>query len=198
MPQQPSPTVENHFIEGLKTEYTGLNFPKDAATDTQNCVYTLIGDVQRRGGIDYEENFRLNYIDQPSIAMSSYRWLNAGGDGLSQILVQQIGSFLYFYLSSSATIANPLSTTLLSSVVELIPFQAQGNTADISQVECQYSSGNGYLFVFHPDCDPFYCTFVNGLISANVIKLQTRDYTGILEPGVPDNFRPLTLSQEHL
>src|SRR5712671_501170 len=117
MAQQPSPAVENHFIAGLKTEYTGLNFPENAATDTSNCVYTLIGDVNRRGGINYETNFVLNNINSNNVARSSFRWLNAGGDGTSQILVQQIGNTLYFYKSSNATLNNPLSTTRLSSTV---------------------------------------------------------------------------------
>lgn len=196
MPQA-SQTVQNNFKEGLKTEFTGLNFPENAATAAENCVFEYIGDISRRGGINYEANFQQNIIDSINPAMSNFKWLNAGGDGSSQILVQQIGNILYFYLSSAATTVAPLSTTLLSSTVNITPFQAQGNTTNTSQTECQYSSGNGYLFVFHPACDPFYCTYVNGAISATVIKLQTRDYTGILEPGVADNFRPLTLTAEH-
>src|SRR5215467_1240702 len=184
MPQQPVPSVQNHFIAGLKTEFTGLNFPENAATDTQNCVYSLIGDVTRRGGINYENNFKLNAINASNIARSSYRWLNAGGDGNSQILVQQIGNGLRFYLSSNATSTSPLSTTLLSSFVDITSFSASGSVADSSQLECQYTSGNGYLFVFHPNCDPFYCTFSAGVVTATLITIQTRDFVGIPEPGV--------------
>src|SRR5882672_3915659 len=198
MAQQPSPAVENHFIAGLKTEFTGLNFPENAATDTQNCVYSLIGDVTRRGGINYESNFKNEGINISNVARSSFKWLNAGGDGLTQILVEQIGSILYFYRSSSATLTNPLSTTLLPSTVNIPGFQAAGNTADISQTECQYATGNGYLFVFHPNCDSFFCTYSNGLVTGAVVGLQTRDFVGINEPGVPDNLRPKTLSNEHL
>ena len=198
MAQQPSPAVENHFIAGLKTEFTGLNFPENAATDTQNCVYTLIGDVNRREGINYETNFTLNNINQPNVARSSFKWYNAGGDGSTQILVQQIGNILYFYRSSSATLTNPLSSTLLPSTVVINGFQASGNIADVSKTECQYATGNGYLFVFHPQCDSFYCTFSNGLITGTAVTLQTRDFVGIDEPGVPDNLRPKTLSNEHL
>src|SRR6266853_5222494 len=198
MAQQPTPTVENHFIAGLKTEFTGLNFPENAATDTSNCVYSLIGDVTRRGGIDYEVNAHTDAINQHNVARSSFRWLNAGGDGSTQILVQQIGSTLYFWKSSAATITNPLSTTLIASTVSISGFQAPGSTVDVSQTECQYSSGNGYLFVYHPNCNPFFCTFISGAVSGTVINLQTRDFVGINEPGVPDNLRPKTLSNEHL
>ncbi len=195
--QQPVPTVENHFIAGLKTEYTGLNFPVNAATDTQNCVYTLIGDVERRGGINYESNFALNSINAAGgVARSSFRWLNAGGDGTSQILVQQIGNNLHFWKSSSATLSSPLSTTRLPSVVNLLGFRADNTINPVFQ-ECQYAMGNGYLFVFHPNCDPFYCIFNNNLVTANVITLQMRDFVGIPETGVADNFRPSTLNDEH-
>jgi len=198
MAQQPSPAVENHFIAGLKTEFTGLNFPENAATDTQNCVYTLIGDVNRRGGINYELNNIEVAINAANVARSSFKWYNAGGDGLTQILVEQIGNILYFYRSSSATLTNPLSTTLLPSTVVINGFQASGNTADISQTECQYATGNGYLFVFHPNCDSFFCTYSNGIVTGAAVTLQTRDFVGINEPGVPDNLRPKTLSNEHL
>ena len=29
MPQQPSASIENNFTGGLKTEFTGLNFPEN-------------------------------------------------------------------------------------------------------------------------------------------------------------------------
>lgn len=205
MPNQTlSPAVQNHFIAGLKTEFTGLNFPENAATDTQNCVYSLIGDVTRRLGIDYEEGFAptpmLNFA---GVARSSFRWLNAGGDGLSQILVAQVGYKLYFWYTSSSTVQFGPSAQYLNFPVDIRQFQAQGNTDIVQQIECQFASGNGYLFVFHPSCDPFYCTFIPpsatnapGLLT-NVINLQIRDVVGIPE-NTPDNFRPGTLSNEHL
>lgn len=193
----PAQTVQNSFIAGLKTEFTGLNFPANAATDTQNCVYTLVGDVQRRGGINFENGFGFNQIDNPGKARSSFRWLNAGGDGQSQILVEQIGQTLYFFLSSSATASSPLSKQRLGSIVNLFNFAALNNTSDVSISECQFTSGNGYLFVYHPNCDPFYCTYTFPNITATRINVQIRDTVGIPE-GIADNFRPPSLSQEHL
>src|SRR5215813_13038326 len=192
-----SETVQNNFIAGLKTEFTGLNFPENAATDTANCIYTLIGDVTRRGGINYETNFANNNINASNVARSSFRWLNAGGDGNTQLLVIQQGNILNFFQSSNATIANPLSRTKLTSTIDISTFLASGSTADPSQSECQYTIGNGFLFVFHPNLDPFYCTFSAGTITASIITIQTRDFVGIPEPGVADNFRPTVLTNEH-
>jgi hypothetical protein len=196
MANQLNPAIQNHFIAGLKTEFTGLNFPENAATETQNCVYSLIGDVTRRGGINYEANAGFQNIYTPGgFARSSFRWLNAGGDGLSQILVIQIGGNLYFYLSSAATVASPLSTTIIGDI-SLLPFTSGPNVAFI---ECQYTSGNGFLFVFHPSMDPIYVTFNPGAntVTAQRITLQIRDTIGIVE-NTPDNFRPTSLSNEHL
>src|SRR6267142_2686308 len=117
MAQQVDTFVENNFTKGLITESTGLNFPENAATATDNCEYTLIGDVLRRQGITNEVNATSITVDRTNKAISSYKWNNVGGDGSTQIVVEQLGSQLFFYRSSAATAASPLSTQLLPSVV---------------------------------------------------------------------------------
>src|SRR5882672_5139214 len=196
MAQQLSTSVENNFTKGLITESTGLNFPENAATATDNCEYTLLGDVLRRQGITAELNAGALNVDRTNKAIASYKWNNVGGDSLTQIVVEQIGSTLYFYKSSSATVAAPLSTTLLSSTVDVSLFVATGGTFDPT-IECQFSDGNGYLFVYHPNCDPIYCTYNVGVIVGNPITIKTRDFTGLPELNVPINFRPPTLSDVH-
>jgi hypothetical protein len=196
VPGQTLSTVENNFTKGLITEATGLNFPENAATDTQNCIYTLIGDVTRREGFDYEVNAIQSPANSNEVAISSYKWNNVGGDGLTEIVVRQVGSMLYFYKSSASTITNPLSNQLLGSTVNVSNFVAAGGTFDPT-LECQYSDGNGYLFVYHPTCEPFYCSFVAGVITGTAITVQIRDFVGLPET-VPGTTRPLTLSNEHL
>lgn len=202
MANQPSAATVNTFIGGLKTEFTGLNFPDNACTDTQNCVFTLIGDVLRREGIDFELNGTTQTVNRTGKAITTYKWNNVGGDGETQIIVLQIGNLLYFYQSTAATISSPLSTTLLGTTIPISTYLASGSSADPSITECQFTDGNGYLFVIHPNCDPFYCTFVPGTpdtVSANIIDIQIRDFTGIYpEPGTPDiTFRPTVLNHEH-
>jgi len=80
MPQQITSSVENNFTKGFITESTGLNFPENAATDTDNCEYTLIGDVDRRLGIDLEANAVISLpVDRTNKAISTYKWNNVGG-----------------------------------------------------------------------------------------------------------------------
>jgi len=197
LPPQTPITTENNFIGGLKTESTGLNFPENACTSTENCVFSLIGDVFRRNGIDFETNFTNGVLaDRTNLAINSFVWENAGGDGNTKILVQQIGITLFFYVITNATLAKPLSTTRLNSTVSTNNFLPSSNVQDAT-IECQFASGNGYLFVYNPNCNPFYCTYSAGVVSAFPITIQIRDFAGIPEPGVADNYRPAVLSAEH-
>jgi len=200
MPQQPSVGIENSFIAGLKTEFTGLNFPQHAATDTDNCIYDLVGDVTRREGFDYEDNFHLNQIDRTNKAISTYKWNNVGGDGLTQLIVNQIGSTLYFYSVTNSTIASPLSNNRLISTVDLTFAIPTTSTFSPVTVECQYADGNGYLFVFNSSTEPVFCTYnpASSTVTAAIITVQIRDFLGIPELGLPDNQRPSNLSNEHL
>src|SRR5258708_1752361 len=191
-----NPSVQNNFTGGLKTEFTGLKLPENACTPTENCVFTIIGDVLRREGFDYEANAVLTSIDRTNRALNTYKWNNVGGDGLTQIVVLQVGERLFFFKSSSATIVSPLSTTILVNTVNLPSFISIGGSFN-STVECQFTDGNGYLFVFHPSIDPIFCTFNNGVITPATIPIQIRDVFGIPEPGIADNFRPTTLTVEH-
>lgn len=202
-------SVENNFIGGLKTEFTGLNFPENACTQVDNCVFSLIGDVLRREGINYEDpSNSIQSIDLTNAgagtAISTFRWTNAGGDGQSEVLVLQVGNTLYFFYTSVAgSSGTGISSQLLTPTINFSIYLASGSSANPSLSECQYAAGNGYLFVFHPNCDPFYCTFSTSgsapaIVSQSII-IQTRDFAGIYpEPGNPSvTFRPTTLTNEH-
>jgi len=147
MPSQLITSVENNFTKGLITEFTGLNFPENAATDTSNCEYTLVGDVIRREGINIEVNGTTNSTSTPNKAIADYVWNNPGGDGNSKLLVEQIGPTLYFYNISTSTVSSPLSTKLLAGTIDVSANVAAGNVFDATS-ECQFADGNGYLFVY--------------------------------------------------
>lgn len=196
MPQQFS-SVENNFTAGLKTEFTGLNFPENAATETDNCDYTTIGVVTRRGGVDFELNHDNHAILETDGAITSYRWENVGGDGVTKLLVTQVGSTLYFWNYSLATITNPISTQRLVGTVPLSQFMPAGGVSS-TPFECQYAEGNGFLFVFNPALEPFYCAYDASIgLTATPIIVQIRDFLGVPEPGVGVNTRPTVLTAMH-
>lgn len=194
MPQQLTTAVENNFTKGLLTEFTGLNFPENAATETSNCDYSIVGNVLRRLGIDLEEGYSSSNVSGNQ-AISTYKWNNAGGDSTTQLVVVQIGPTLRFYRSSSATASSPLSNQLLVSTVDISNFVSAGGTFNIEE-ECTYADGNGYLFVFNSTCDPFYCNYNAGTITATEITVKIRDFLGVPE-DVLVNARPTTLTSVH-
>lgn len=199
MPNKAKVSVENNFTKGLITEFTGLNFPMNAATDCDNVNFDLVGHVKRRFGIDRE----LNFGTYPSvgttlgIAPNEYVWKNVAGDGNTQILVCQFGAFLYFYSITDATVISPISRHIIDSgsLAFNVP---SGGTFDSTQF-CEFAEGNGNLFVFHPSIEPVYITYNASAVSKftfTSINVQIRDLTGISE-GVPDNLRPSTLTDIH-
>lgn len=193
MPQQLTVAVENNFTKGLITESTGLNFPENAATDTSNCLYTLVGDVTRRLGINNEPNYASNYISVVG-ASNSYVWANPGGDSSARLEVKQVASTLYFYDVAATTITSPLSQHKLATTVNLLPYAV---SAFDTTVECTFTEGNGYLFVFHPSCSPVYVTYSAGTLTSAPINVQIRDFIGADEGSVAVNNRPTTLTAEH-
>lgn len=195
MPQQVGSSAENNFTKGLITEATGLNFPENAATDCENVRYSHIGEVFRREGINLEENYQEYFIDTTNGALTTYKWDNAGGTGENQLMVVQVGNTLLFYSVTAATATVPLSANRINSTVDLNTLTSFGAVADSSR-ECDYTAGNGYLFVFHPNCDPFYCTYVSGEVTATPITVRIRDFGGIPE-SIPVNSRPVSLSAVH-
>lgn len=200
MPSKSTTSVENNFTKGLITESTGLNFPENAATDTDNCEYTVIGDVLRRLGIDFEDNFTEVAIDVSGKAVNTYKWNNAGGNGITQMLVVQAGLTLHFFDITASTNTSPISAHKLSSTVDISPY-LQVENAVAAVKECQFADGNGYLFVFHPNSDPLYCSYngANGLITVNVITLEIRDFIGAKEnPDYPVDFRPTLPYDAHI
>jgi len=199
MPRQQANSIENNFVKGLLTEHTGLNFPENACTETFNCIFDRTGKVSRRKGFNYEANLASEQIDRPGNAINTFKWNNPGGEGNTRVLVLQVGSLLHFYRPSSATVTVPLSLTKLQSTVNLTSFEldAPFSFPPALTEECEFAEGNGYLFVFHPYLEPFFCTYTAGVIVAERITVKIRDFEGIIEPGVDDTFRSETLSQFH-
>lgn len=116
MPQQLVPTLENSFVKGLVTSSTGLNFPKNAVTDSENVIYDFLGVAHRREGFDFEVNSQPKTATFSGGAISSFLWHNVLGDGSLNIYVVQIGNKLYFYPLSPT--GAPLSAQLVSAPLD--------------------------------------------------------------------------------
>lgn len=176
MPLSAASSVENTFVKGLITEASGLNFPENACTDTDNCIFNYDGTVQRRAAIDLEFGAANKNINRTAGVVATYVWRNVAGDGDTNILVAQIGATLYFWrLLTSGS----LSSGAVATTVSLNTYLAAG-AANPETVEAQFASGNGYLFVTHPLCNAIYISYntATDVATATAIDIQIRDLEG--------------------
>jgi len=192
-------TLENNFTKGLITEYTAMNFPENAVTDTENCVYNELGAVTRRLGIDYEPNAVIAASSSTtSSTFTEFRWSSVGNLGSITFICQQIGSRIYFY-STGTDGAAALSGGLKSFNVNMVAYALPGVTQpQIAAQVCQYTTGDGFLFITHPLCEPIYVQYNEATdnISVAKITIEIRDVEGV-EDNLALEQRPSTLSNLH-
>ena len=197
MPRQANFQIENNFTRGLITEATGLNFPENSCTETFDCVFSEKGKVTRRLGFDYEGEYTTTNVNKTDGAIVEYYWNSAGGSGDTDIVVVQVGATLYYY---KVVGTESLSTNKFSFTTNLLTYEV-GVSTDVKGNPCQFTSGNGYLFVVHPLCKPIYISFTASVpsISENIINIQTRDLEGDKSDANYLNFgtRPSTNSDPH-
>lgn len=87
----------NTFVKGLITEASPLTFPDNASLEEENFVLAKDGSRSRRFGVDYEENHTLVNVDSDLDIFASYRWKEAAGAGLADLLVIHMGTQLFFF-----------------------------------------------------------------------------------------------------
>lgn len=189
MSRQTGVSVSNNFIGGLLTEAPFLGFPPNGCTETLNCEHSLVGSVNRRLGFDYEINHSTKTIDRSNKAINTYLWKDVAGDGNTSLLVLQVGPTLYFYDGSSTS---PLSSRAIADTVDISAFQTT-DSPDVDTQECQFTSGNGKLFVVHPYTEAFSVSFdpETETFTTSEIKLFIRDFER-LEDNIDVDERPLT------
>jgi len=193
MPRQALSAISHTFIKGYITEATGLNFPDKACTDVDNVKFELPGTVIRRKGIDLEVSYDTLTFDRTASAIRVYPWRNVAGDGNITILVLQAGDTLYFYDLSSVT---SVSLDKLATSIDLNTYMS-GTTAPDPR-ECQFAAGGGYLFVVHPDLEPFYVSYdaTTQTPTATAITISIRDFKGV-DDSLDTTDRPSTLTTAH-
>src|SRR5690606_2249170 len=121
-------TVENNFTRGLITEFTAMNFPENAVTEADNVVFSELGKVTRRLGLNAEvgfaqrglQNLNNGFALGGDEAFTEFRWQSVDQEGSITFLVQQIGSILRFF---SADQEGALSTSLAPFSVDLADFR---------------------------------------------------------------------------
>lgn len=190
MARTQSVAVQNNFSQGLITEGTALNFPANAATDTDNCVFQYTGSCKRRQEIDLEDGYSigsaLSYTGED--AFSEYVWDQVSDTGSYSFLVQQQGNLLHFFDISANTIP---SANKNANTISLSSHLAAASTLVPGSWPVQFAQGNGVLIVTSRAIEPFFVQYDTeaNTFSVTEITLQIRDFAG-LQGDYADLVRP--------
>lgn len=194
MPRSVTTALTQKFQRGLVTEATGLNFPDDAVTDSVNVKFDPVGFVERRLGIDLEGSAEaLSYVDTDGV-IKEFVWTAIANAGELTFLVLQKGPEVRFYKVASDSQVSP---NIMVPAVNLQSYKAPG-APDINMVPCSFASGQGYLYIAHPYCDPVIVRYISATNSFQIskINIQVRDFDGV-DDGLKVEENPSSLSKEH-
>lgn len=187
-------SVEQNFAKGLITEATGMNFPENACSETYDCVFRAIGAVVRRPGFEPEEFGEYQSVTSDKTSVAEFVWRNVANLGELTFVVQQIGMTLYFFEVSGSA----LSLGIKAQTISLSTYRTSGSPTTGDGWTCQFSSGDGKLFVTHPYCTPFYVTYDSSgdSLAATAISVEIRDFKRQAD-GYEYDERPATLTDLH-
>lgn len=192
--------VDNNFSKGLVTEFSGLNFPENACTESLNCIFDKNGAVFRRAGFNLETNYIKTTAPTDLVDSSLYQtyyWKNAANSGVDSFVVLQIGNKLNFFRPDTTN--NTVSTGLQVFSVDLATYAIAG-APSLYTAQCSFTEGNGYLFVAHPYCDTFAVKYDSGTNTFTVVtfNIKIRDFKGVPDSlAVTETTRPLTIDNFH-
>lgn len=101
----------SNFTQGLITEASPLTFPPNASLDEVNFDLSRKGSRMRRAGLDLEigSTAITSGVIAPldgKLALTSFKWTNAGGVPNMTIIVVQIGNQINFFDNSFVPLTN--------------------------------------------------------------------------------------------
>lgn len=196
MPRSLGTSVENNFIKGFVTEFSGLNFPENACTDALNVVFDNRGRVSRRRGFDFESGGVVSTLDDATnlvSAFTTYYWANVSGTDRSFVVVQ-IGPIIHFYSVNTTT--GQSSTSKSSYTLNLTSLST--GFGEVFSQKCQFAQGNASLFVAHPSIQPIVVRFDTNTntFSTSTIDISIRDFK-FLNKEITNEVQPATLTDLH-
>lgn len=105
MPKTKVIVEQNTFVGGLITEASPLAFPNNASLDEANFILNRDGSRSRRQGMDIESGAVIiqsaaSIPVDGNLALSSFKWTNAGGIPTKSISVVQVGNEINFFDNS--------------------------------------------------------------------------------------------------
>ena len=187
MTQQSAKKEYNTFVKGIITEAGPLTFPENSAIDIENVVLNREGSLQRRLGMDFEDDYVI--IESPVLptnAVACCRWYNADNNVDNQFAVVQMGPLLHICDANASSISGNRLT-----YIDMTPY------VDATK-PIQVASGLGRLFVVSGVAAPTYIEYdsVTETFSVTQYPIMIRDLFGV-DDGLAVDTNPATLSVEH-
>lgn len=180
------------FVKGFITEASPLNFPADASRDEENFVLNKDGSRDRRLGIDFEDGYQLrstgyNVSNLKDVAITQFRWINAGNDANNDFIVLQFGTHIDIYDGSKESVSRDGykgSVTI---------------TGVASSVKFSYANVDGTLIIAAGTEAIHIIKYGSGSFVYTTDTLLVRDQWGL--PGLTDNelnTRPVDKTDAHI
>lgn len=172
-------SVENNFVKGFLTEFSGFNFPENACEETLNCVFSQSGNVSRRLGLELEIVSSPPTVTYTTDSVyTSFVWKSAGYRSENSFVVHQIDTTLHFYKLNSDIIADSKASFTFN-------LNTYATSVNVGSTPCQFTNGSGRLFVSNADVEPFFITYNSDSdsISSSLIEVKIRDFK-ILSDGL--------------
>lgn len=198
MARQTNAVEFNNFVAGLITEASPLNFPQNASLVDKNFVLRRDGSRRRRLGAAVEAASTgvptsILSTNPGDIAITSFRWRNAGGNPNKTLLVVQLGHEIKVFDSDVVPLsAGLIHTTTFESLDPAVP--------------TSFAVVDGILVAATGSSSITYLTYKAGVVTETTGKLKVRDFFGLedfdgtldLRSGSGISKRPTTLTQSHL
>ena len=194
MPRAHNQEVHISPIKGLITESGPFTYPENAFTEGYDIKLSIDGRMKRRKGFEYETSYATESATITSTSIvHEFVWKTAGGSGNNNFLVVQLGINIWFYDIGTF----PISGNKHATTISLNTFATAGS----SNIESEYASfvnGDGVLFVFHSQCEPFFITYDEdtNTLTASQIDIKIRDLDGV-EDTLEVAERPTSLTDLH-
>lgn len=188
-------SVENNFTKGLITEVTGVNSPENSVSSSVNTVYDRKGRAFSRNSFAFEEN-HINQALPFSGVVSEFYWETVSNNNGVNFEVVQTGPIIKFYQATSGA---SLSAGLKSFTIDMRSYKISSFPDTVFNIsKCQFTSGKGYLFIAHPNCETLYVKYdlATDNITTSTIVITIRDFEGVVD-GQAVDFRNPFLSANH-
>lgn len=185
------------FVRGLITEAGYLTYPENSSSDELNTVLSRKGNRTRRLGMNYEDRYVLNGVNnQEDFATNEFVWKAAAKNPSLNYAVIQTGNTISFFILDEAPISDGFQNFQINLLNYKLP--SASNVQVWSEIT-QMDAGQGYLFLANPYCETLLVEISqNGLsVSVTPISILIRDFEG-LEDGLPVDLEPTGLPKEHL